>query len=150
MLFALSWDEANRPSPRRRMGGGDTPLVLLMGSLRSRATFRAILEPAGYDLRDAEDADEGLRLAIKLRPAVVLVELAMPVRDGWSVCRQLKANPDTFLIPIVATSLDRLPSGSYHRARSAGFVDSIARPVERRHVLEVVAAWAKPVAGSSA
>ena len=77
------------------------------------------------------EKDEGLRLAIKLRPAVVLVELAMPVRDGWSVCRQLKANPDTFLIPIVATSLDRLPSGSYHRARSAGFVDSIARPVER-------------------
>ena len=149
MLFASGGEEANRPSRRRRSAGGDAPLVLLIGSLRSRATFRALLEPAGYDVRDAEDADEGLRVARKLRPAVVLVELSMPVRDGWAACRQLKADPDTFLIPLVATSLDRLPSGTYHRTRSAGFVDTIARPLERRHVLEVVAAWARPHAGTS-
>ena len=56
--------------------------------------------------------------------------------------------PGTFLIPLVATSLDRLPSGTWHRTRSAGFVDTIARPLERRHVLEVVAAWARPLAGT--
>jgi CheY-like chemotaxis protein len=150
MLFASTWEEANRPSPRDGKAGGDAAVVLVIGSLRSRATFRPILEAGGYDVREAEDADEGLRLARKLRPAVILLELAMPVRDGWSVCRQLKSDADTSLIPIVATTLDRLPSGSYHRTRSAGFVDCVARPVERRHVLEVVGAWVKPRAGTPA
>ena len=148
MLFASTWEEANRPSRRRMAAGGVAALVLVVGSVRCRATFRTLLESGGYDVRDAEDAAEGLRLARRLRPAVILLELAMPVQDGWSVCRQLKSDADTYLIPIVATALDRLPSGSYHRARSAGFVDCIGRPVERRHVLEVVAAWAKPLAGA--
>jgi CheY-like chemotaxis protein len=144
MLFAAPWDHANRPSPRSASGAGEGTVVLLIGSLRARATLRAVLDPAGYAVTEAEDVDEGQRLARKLHPHLAIVELDMPVRDGWAACRRLKADPETYLIPLVATVLDRPDPGSYHRARSAGFVDLIARPLERRHVLEVVGTWSHP------
>jgi CheY-like chemotaxis protein len=150
MLFASPWDHANRPSRRGRPAPGDGGVVLLVGGLRSRATFRALLESAGYAVLEAEDADEAHRLARKLQPSLMLVELAMPVRDGWAACRQLKSDPETYLIPLVATALDRPAPGGYHRARSAGFVDMVARPIERRHVLEVVATWIRPVPRATA
>lgn len=144
MLFSSGWEHANRPSGRRRSSAAGAPAVLLVGGARARTTLRTILSQDSYDIIDAGDAEEGLDLARRLRPALIIVELAMPVRDGWEANRMLKYDPATFHIPVVAASLSAQPGGSYHRVRSAGFVDSVAKPIERRHVLEVVATWARP------
>jgi CheY-like chemotaxis protein len=146
MLFSSQWEHANRPSSRRRSGGGVPVTVLLVGDARPRAAYRGILSQGHYEIFDASDAEEGLVLARKLRPGIVMVELTMPGRDGWEANRMLKSDPDTYLIPVVATSLSTLPPGTYHRARSAGFVDYVSRPIERRHVLEVVSTWSRPPA----
>lgn len=145
MLFASRWEHANRPSRGRRSSAGAATILLIGGAI-PRTTYRGILSQAGYDIIDAGEADEGLALARKLRPSLILVELGMPVRDGWEAHRMLKADPETHLIPVVALSLATLPTGTYHRARSAGFVDYLSKPVERRHVLEVVATWTSPPA----
>lgn len=144
MLFSAPFEHANRPSPRRRSEAGEPPSLLLIGGARARSTYRAILAHDGYDILDAGEAGEGLRLASSLRPNLILLELAMPGRDGWETMRLLKADVATYLIPVVASSLTMLPQGIYQRARSAGFVDYITRPVERRHVREVVATWTRP------
>lgn len=144
MLFSSRWEHANQPVPRRRSAAGEPLAVLLIGDARARAAYRAILDHGGYEILDAGDAEEGLALARTIRPDIILVELSMPLRDGWETNRLLKADRDTYPIPVVATSLTQQPSGTYHRARSAGFVDYIARPIERRHVLEVVGEWIRP------
>lgn len=142
MLFSSHFEHANRPSGRRATGAA-APAVLLIGDARPRTTYRSILSQSSYEIFDADGAEEGLALAHKLRPNLIMVELAMQPRDGWEVNRLLKAAAETSLIPVVATSLGSVPGGTYHRARSAGFVDLISRPIERRHVLEVVGTWAR-------
>lgn len=141
MLFSPDFAEANRPTSRRRSAGSKAPAVLLIGDARPRNLFRTILSQRGYEILDAADGDEGVQLARTLRPDLILVELAMSVRDGWEVNRMLKSQRETYLIPVVATSLATMPSGTYHRARSAGFVDYVTRPIERRHVLEIAGTW---------
>jgi CheY-like chemotaxis protein len=146
MHFSAGWEHARQRSARARLATGDAPVVLLIGGARPRATYRSILSQGGYDIVDAADAGEGLGFARRLRPNLILVELGMPIQDGWELNRMLKSDLATYLIPVVAASLSTQPAGTYHRARSAGFVDYIARPIERRHVLELVAAWARPPA----
>jgi CheY-like chemotaxis protein len=146
MHFSAGWEHASQRSGRARLATGDAPVVLLIGGARPRATYRSILSQGGYDIVDAADAGEGVSFARRLRPNLILVELGMPIQDGWELNRMLKSDPATYLIPVVAASLTTQPAGTYHRARSAGFVDYIARPIERRHVLELVAAWARPPA----
>jgi CheY-like chemotaxis protein len=146
MLFSSHFGHANQPSRRRSPGAAPSPVVLLIGDARPRTTYRAILSQGSFEIFDADGADEGIALARTLRPSLIMVELSMQLRDGWEVNRLLKADPATYLIPVVATSLAKLPGGTYHRARSAGFVDLVTRPLERRHVLEVVGTWARPPA----
>ena len=143
MLFSSHFEQANRPSGRRAAGTAPAPSILLIGEARSRTTYRTILSQGSFEIFDADGAEEGLALARKLRPNLILVELAMQPRDGWEVNRLLKAAPETYLIPVVAASLTAVPGGTYHRARSAGFVDLVTRPIERRHVLELVGTWAR-------
>lgn len=139
MLFSSAWDHANRPA--RRSDG--TPTVLLVGQVHCRAIFRSILSQRGYGIFDASDVVEAITVARQVGPDLLLVELTMPGRDGWDAIRSFKSSADTYLIPAVAVSLATLPAGTYRRARSAGYVDYITRPLERRHVIEVAATWTR-------
>ncbi|HEX6926623.1 MAG TPA: response regulator [Longimicrobiaceae bacterium] len=140
MLFASAWDHANRPSRR----GDDSPTVLLVGEAHCRAIFRSILSGRGYEIFDASGPREALPLARQLDPDLVMVDIGMAGACGWDAVRNFKSNADTYLIPLLAVSLAPQPAGTYRRARSAGFVDYISRPIERRHVLEVVSVWTRP------
>lgn len=144
MLFAAHWEHANQPSGRRSAEAGASGTILLIGGAGPRATYRSILSEGGYDIFDAASEQEGVSLARQLRPDLILLELRLPEGDGWETHRLLKSDPATYPIPVVATSLERQPAGTYHRARSAGFVDLVSRPIERRHVLELVATWTRP------
>lgn len=146
MLFSPDFEPANRPTGRRAPTGGAPPSVLLVGDARPRTTYRSILSQGGFEIFDADGGEEALELVRKLRPSLVMVELVMQSGDGWELNRKLKADTATYLIPVVATSLARLPGGTYHRARSAGFVDLVTRPIERRHVLELASIWTRPPA----
>src|SRR5690606_39664407 len=68
-------------------------------------------------LLDASDPDEGMGLARKLRPDLILVELELPTGDGWVAQRLLKADVDTFLIPVVAARSEERRVGNESRAR---------------------------------
>lgn len=146
MLFSPDFEHANRPTGRRSPSAGPAPSVLLIGDARPRTTFRSILSQANFEIFDADGGEETLRLVHQLRPNLIMLELTMQLGDGWELNRMLKADPATYLIPVVATSLARLPGGTYHRARSAGFVDLVTKPIERRHVVEVVSTWSRPAA----
>ena len=80
----------------------DRPLVLVIDD--SAVAVRAaslLLERAGYAARAATTADEGLRQARALMPRVILLDVELPDGDGYTVCRQLKADPATAHIPVI-------------------------------------------------
>jgi len=65
------------------------------------AALSAALQPLGYNVRSAESGREGLRLVRETLPDVVLLDIVMPDLDGFEVCRQLKEDEETRLIPVV-------------------------------------------------
>ena len=80
----------------------DRPVVLVIDD--SPVTVRAaslLLERAGYTARAATTADDGLRQARALIPRVILLDVELPDGDGYTVCRQLKADPATAHIPVI-------------------------------------------------
>ena len=80
----------------------DRPVVLVIDD--SPVAVRAaslLLERSGYTARAATTADEGLRQARALIPRVILLDVELPDGDGYTVCRQLKADPATAHIPVI-------------------------------------------------
>jgi len=75
----------------------------------NRKLLREILEPQGYVLREAADGEEALAALRESAPDLVLLDLVMPKRDGYSVCREIKNDPRTRLVPvIILTTLDQM------------------------------------------
>src|SRR5947209_4305898 len=75
----------------------------------NRRLLREILEPQGYEVREAADGDEALAAMAESAPDLVLLDLMMPRRDGYSVCREIKSDPRTRLVPvIILTTLDQM------------------------------------------
>lgn len=62
------------------------------------------LENAGYSVIRAIDGDEGVKIALRDKPAIVILDIMMPKIDGFEVCRQLRGNKDTCLLPIIILS----------------------------------------------
>jgi two-component system cell cycle response regulator DivK len=87
------------------------------------------LQRKGYEVLIARDGAEGLVLAKNRAPALILVDLGLPVIDGWEVTRQLRAAPETAAVPIIALSAHAMPEDR-ERAFAAGCDDFIAKPVD--------------------
>lgn len=104
----------------------------------NRNIYRTILEHYGYEVVIATDGQSGIRLAREARPDLVLMDLSIPVVDGWEATRLLKADGETSSIPIIALSAHALAEDR-ERARQAGCDGYLAKPVEPRRVLEEVA-----------
>ena len=107
---------------------GARSLVLIIDDAEdNRRMYRMILEHAGYRVEVANDADSGLACARELRPAVVVMDLAMPGLDGWEATRMLKSDPATSAIGVIALSAFHEPP-SRQRARAAGADFFVATP----------------------
>jgi two-component system, cell cycle response regulator DivK len=90
--------------------------------------LRTRLELLGdFEVLTAEDGEKGCEMAAAERPDIILMDLEMPVVDGWEATRRLKGNPQTREIPIVALSAHAL-AGEREKALAAGCDD---RPAGR-------------------
>jgi CheY-like chemotaxis protein len=79
------------------------PLVLIADDAEDvLASHGAILEDAGFRVATARDGEEAVAQALALRPDVILMDLAMPVLDGWEATRRIRADLRTHHIPIIA------------------------------------------------
>ena len=87
------------------------------------------LQRKGYEVLIARDGAEGLAQAKSRAPALILVDLGLPVIDGWEVTRQLRVAPETAAVPIIALSAHAMPEDR-ERALAAGCNDFIAKPVD--------------------
>ena len=88
----------------------------------------------GYDVSIARDGAEGLALAIELKPDLILMDLSLPVMDGWEATRRLKAAPETKGIPVIAITSHAMV-GEREKALAAGCDDFDTKPVELQRLL---------------
>jgi two-component system, cell cycle response regulator DivK len=86
------------------------------------------LERKGFEVLVAPDGEQGVAMAHKEHPDLILMDLNMPVLDGWEATRQLKGAPDTQAIPVIALSAHAM-SGDRERALEAGCDEYDTKPV---------------------
>jgi PAS domain S-box-containing protein len=94
----------------------------------------ACLQPSGFKIAIATDGNTGIRRAILLNPSIILLDVLMPEKDGFEICRELKKNPAIADIPVIfMTSLNN--TADKIRAFESGGVDYITKPVQQEDVL---------------
>src|SRR6476646_4304990 len=104
------------------------PLILIVEDFDdAREMYRDYLEFSGFRVETARDGREAIEKTRGLCPDLVLMDLSLPVMDGWEATRLLKSDPVTHKIPIVALSAHALAAEG-ERARNAGCDGFIAKP----------------------
>ena len=100
-------------------------------SLLNRKLVEAVLRPHGYRLLIAVDGEEGIEVATRERPDLILMDMQMPKVSGYDAIQALKAQPETAHIPIVALTACAM-ADERERALAAGCDGYIAKPVDTR------------------
>src|SRR5262249_45994220 len=90
-----------------------------------------------FEVVTAEDGEKGCAMALAERPDIILMDLEMPLVDGWEATRRLKNDPQTRDIPIIALSAHAL-AGSRERALAAGCDEFDTKPVEFERLVATV------------
>jgi two-component system, cell cycle response regulator DivK len=93
----------------------------------------------GYEVVSARDGEQGIAMAGSEAPALILMDLSLPVIDGWEATRRLKIEPLTRNIPVIALSAHAM-AGDREKAIAAGCDDYDTKPVELPRLLEKIAA----------
>ena len=100
----------------------------------NRRILRDLLTSSGYKLVEAEDGAQALTMAERQRPALILMDVQIPVFDGYEVTRRLKADPELRAIPIIVVTSYAL-SGDESKARAAGCNAYVSKPYSTRQLL---------------
>jgi CheY-like chemotaxis protein len=94
-----------------------------------RWLIRMSLERAGHEVIDAEDGLRGIALAMKQRPEIIVLDLMMPVMDGYGVLAELAKDPRTASVPVVVLSARAIPDEA-ERAVGAGARRFLEKPFD--------------------
>jgi two-component system cell cycle response regulator DivK len=100
----------------------------------NRQIIRDLLASTDYELSEAENGEEALAAVAKQRPDLILMDIQMPVLDGYEATRRIKADPALRAIPIIAITSYAL-SGDEQKARAAGCDDYVPKPYSPRQLL---------------
>ncbi len=96
------------------------------------------LKRRGYEMISAPDGESGIAIAQREKPALILMDLSLPVMDGWEATRRLKAESETRGIPVIALSAHSM-AGDREKALAAGCDEYDTKPVELPRLLEKIA-----------
>lgn len=125
------------PFPIVSMTHSSGKTILTVEDHRSiREVLVQILGLAGYTVLQAENGKEGVRQAEENVPDLILMDLAMPVMDGWEALRHLKQEPRTARIPVVALTADQTLGG--RTLEETGFCGYLPKPVTLRQLREEI------------
>jgi two-component system, cell cycle response regulator DivK len=100
----------------------------------NRRILRDLLSNAGFALIEAVDGEKGIVAAAEHRPDLILMDIQLPIVDGYEATRKIKANPDLRHIPIIAVTSYAL-SGDEAKAVAAGCDGYVAKPFSSRQVV---------------
>ena len=110
------------------MKGRAQPLVLLAEDFEdARDLYRDYLEFSGFTVETASNGRDAIAQAVELQPDVILMDASMPVLDGWQATRELKANPATQHIPVLALTAHAFDDAR-QQAKSVGCDGFVTKP----------------------
>lgn len=95
------------------------------------------LQRRGFDVVIAVDGAQGVAMASSENPDLILMDMGLPVLDGWSATSQIKASPQTHHIPIIGLSANAM-QGDRERGIAAGCDDYDTKPVEIQRLLDKI------------
>jgi CheY-like chemotaxis protein len=105
------------------------PTILLVEDVEdNRGIIRQVAGRMKLRLIEAADGAEGVRMAREQRPALILMDLSLPVLDGWAATAVLKGDPATAHIPVIALTAHAM-EGDEQRAREAGVDGYMTKPI---------------------
>jgi two-component system cell cycle response regulator DivK len=99
----------------------------------NRQIIRDMLAPTDYEITEAESGEEALAAIAKQRPDLILMDIQLPIMDGYTATRQIKADPALQSIPIIAVTSHAL-DGEEQTARAAGCDDYVPEPYSPRQL----------------
>jgi two-component system, cell cycle response regulator DivK len=106
----------------------------------NRQILRDLLTSGGFDMIEAENGADAITAAETNRPDLILMDIQLPILDGYEATRRIKANPDLKSIPIIVVTSYAL-SGDEDKARRAGCDDYVAKPFSPRELLAKIKAY---------
>lgn len=115
-------------------------ILLVEDNEMSREMLARRLQRHGYEVVLAVDGSQGVQLAQAETPDLILMDMRLPVLDGWEATRQLKALPATQAIPIIALTAHAM-SGDRDKAIAAGCDDYDTKPIEFPRLLGRIQAF---------
>lgn len=119
-------------------------LLIVEDNELNRDMLSRRLERRGYQVLLAADGERGMALARTEAPDLILMDMSLPIVDGWEATRRLKDDPATRAIPIVGLSAHAM-AGDEARARSAGCDDFDTKPIDLPRLLAKLSVWLGPV-----
>ena len=100
----------------------------------NRRIVRDLLTTTDYEVMEAENGEEALAAVARQRPDLILMDIQLPIMDGYEATRRIKADPALRSIPIIAVTSYAL-SGDEEKARAAGCDDFVPKPYSPRQLL---------------
>ena len=105
----------------------------------NRKIVRQLLKKTSYNLVEAYDGESGVAKALEIKPDLVLMDMSLPVVDGWEATRRLKADIGTRAIPIIGLTAHAM-AGDREKVIAAGCDDYDTKPVELPRLLQKIEA----------
>ena len=112
-------------------------ILLVEDNEMNRDMLSRRLTRQGYEVVLAQDGARGVAMATEERPDLVLMDMSLPVLDGWEATRQLKAAAETRAIPVIALTAHAM-AGDQEKAMAAGCDDYDTKPIELPRLLEKI------------
>jgi two-component system, cell cycle response regulator DivK len=123
-------------------------ILIVEDNEKNLKLLRDVLQVKGYRTLEARSGTEGLRLARAELPALVLMDIQLPDISGITALRQLRADPLTRAIPVVAVSASAMQE-EQEKITASGFDGYIMKPIDLKSFLEQVQRYAGPSPGVS-
>ncbi|MCK4763701.1 MAG: response regulator [Candidatus Aminicenantes bacterium] len=146
-IFWVLFRDAAVPTPGERPEPGEdvffdedalrfeNPLVLIVDDVENnRALVREYLLSAGAEIIEAVNGREAIRYAAQYKPAVILMDIRMPVMDGYEATRILKEDKKLKKIPVIAITTSAM-KGAEHKAEEAGFDGFLKKPIGKKKLI---------------
>ena len=115
---------------------GDLILVV-EDDVKSRKLVHDVLEHEGYRIAEVADGAAGVRMARDLAPALIVMDIQLPVLDGIAALHRIREDPTTHAIPVLAVTASAMPHDRI-KIGSAGFDGYQRKPIDLREFLETV------------
>ena len=109
-------------------------ILVVEDQLDNRQILRDLLGSVGYEMSEAENGQQALDAVARQRPDLILMDIQLPIMDGYEATRRIKANPDPKNIPVIVVTSYAL-SGDEGKAREAGCDAYVTKPYSPRALL---------------